>query len=251
LIKVKNNDEVWLLSSVASAWNKVLEDAQAGSLNTERDLVSSFYHWLRPHVDTRNNSDENGLGKLRVFTEVEIWSPHDRNDESATRKIDFALVRIDKSPDSRATEIIAQFEFKYKVLYERSTVEPEIRSDIRRLGDGNEGWEIVKPDDEEEQLPRHSAKTEFSFFGLVVDDWATHIAGSSKNPNNHGILHPNGTMRYSTPTKDNPLPTIANQKKWLRYFEMHGPYSDELDDKDWQKWGVYEIDRIGAPKRIH
>ncbi|MHA2265350.1 MAG: hypothetical protein ACXAEN_23420 [Candidatus Thorarchaeota archaeon] len=243
---MRKKDEAWLLSSVARVWNKVCDDARAGWLDTESDLVSSFYRWFRPLVDKRIKSPENGLGQMRIHTELMLWLPKAKKNESDTRKIDLALVEMDSSPIPKTTKIISQFEFKHKVFYRRYNVESEIRWDIRRLGDGNDGWLIVR--EEGEEFP--SAKTEYSFFGLIAEEWDEHIKGSSQDPNNDGMLHPNGVHRYSKPTKENPVPRISDQKEWLKYFELHGAYSTDLESKDWKRWGVFQVGRNCVPHRI-
>lgn len=241
---MKGIDETWLLSSVAKAWKCARRDARKGRVWTEQDLVVSFHKSLRKRVSRRNKSSENGLGEMRLLTELLI-----RRGTREYQFLDIALVevKLKRGKIPEPIRIIAQFEFKNSPDYEpRSKLEGRIRNDLRRLRDGNDEWTIWDTD--------MSAKTKYVFFGLVAINWAEHIRGTSPEPNNDGILHPNGTHRYSKSKKS--IPKLTEHPEWLRYFELHGPVFQDPSSGDYIMkkschWSVLRVKRDGSRELIN
>ena len=242
---MKKVDETWLLSSVAWAWWRAQRDAKMGRVWTEQDLVVSFHKSLRKRVSMRNKKAENGLGEMRLLNELFIR----RKGTRKRRFLDIALVEVKlmRGKIPVPIRIIAQFEFKYSPHNEqRSKLEGRVRNELRRLIDGNDEWTIWKT--------RMSAKTEYVFFGLVAIKWAEHIKGTSTEPNNDGILHPNGTHRYSKSKR--PIPKLTEHPEWLRYFELHGPVFQDPSSGDYIMkkschWSVFRVKRDGSRELIN
>ena len=241
---MKRVDETWLLTSVAWAWKRARRDARKGCIWTEQDLVVSFHKSLRKRVSMRNISSENGLGQMRLLTELLV-----RRGTREYQFLDIALVevKLKRGKIPEPIRIIAQFEFKNSPDYEpRSKLEGRIRNDLRRLRDGNDEWTIWDTD--------MSAKTKYVFFGLVAINWAEHIRGTSPEPNNDGILHPNGTHRYSKSKKS--IPKLTEHPEWLRYFELHGPVFQDPSSGDYIMkkschWSVLRVKRDGSRELIN
>ena len=224
------------------------EDAAHGHIWSEQDTISSFYRALRPLVDKMSENSVSGTDSMRLLLELGL-DPEKPRYRGEHRLLDMALVKITDAEIAQPCSIIAQFEFKYGWDYVRANVESRIRKDIRKISDGNDGWSIWG-------IKKWPAKTEYVFFGLVADKWKDHIKGSSTDPNNSGILHPNGTHRYAEPTTEDTVPRLSDKKPWLNYFELHGPFSVKQDEEDYIlsqtcKWSLLSIDDYGDYREVN
>lgn len=211
---MNKDDENWLLSSIAKAWNEVRVDAGKGLVWTERDSISSFYRHLMPLVEGR---------ELAVHSEMRI---EDSKGEQNERYIDLAITSttsIVQMPEP--SRIIVHFEFKFKWHYSRGYVRDELMDAIKKMNTGNEHWTMKV------RKNRWSAKTDFVVLCLVADKWDEHTKDG-------GILHPNGTHG---------LPQLEDLREGLRYFELHGPFSTVNPLAD---WGFFEISRDGQKREI-
>ncbi|MHA1863794.1 MAG: hypothetical protein ACTSWA_08500 [Candidatus Thorarchaeota archaeon] len=220
-------DEKWLLSSISRAWDDVRIDASKGYIWTEMDTVASFYRHLIPIVERRNSDPMNGLGEMRVLTEVRII----RQVDNKARLVDLAIVNITDQRVPKPSGIIVHFEFKFGWTYKDST---EFRAgrmkDFKRIESGNEGW-FIKAN---ESKP---ANTDFVVIGLVANTWDIYTP--------KGILHPNGEGGY---------PLLENLRTGIRYFELHGPFVN-IEREDYilaseSRWGFFEISREGEKRKI-
>lgn len=241
-MQLNKTDENWLLSSVKKAWQVARHNASKGNIWTERDLICLFYGGMRELVEQRVDNPINTLGDMRLYTEVIIY-PKNPKYRGENRKLDLILAQVSSAKIPQPKAIIAALEFKFAWDYGRANIEKKVRKDIWKLSDGNEDWTIWGID-------KHSARTDYVFFGLVADNWKEHIHGSAINPYQDGILHPNGVAYYSKKgLNENPVPSISDKKAWLNYFELHGPFSVKQDEdyilSDDCKWLLFRIDNSG------